>query len=771
MRPSILARADARACAFLLAAALLGPAEPARAQPVYPLAGAQDVAIGNAFGCAVLGGAVWCWGSNAVGQLGAGVTGGFELIARPSLVATGASQVSAGFSHACAVVAGGVQCWGNNANGQLGNGSTTASNTPVQAIAPGSDIAEVRAGNSHTCARSNIGSVQCWGNNFNGQLGNGVALPGPGVVNSPVAAIGLAGATALALGNFHSCALVANGAPRCWGWNGFGQLGTGGTNANGVSTPGPVQTLASGVAQLAGGAQHTCARTSGGAALCWGDNSQGMIGDGTFVQRLLPTAVSGLDSGVTAIVASDTASCAATATGVSCWGRGSEGQTGFAFPLSITVPNAASGLGANVVALSSRGNSACARLATGAVQCWGDNFFGQLGRYYLAWHNQPTAVSGAWSSGLSQVAEGYAHACALRANGGVECVGNNASGQLGNGGTVNSMTPVPVQGLTGATAVASGWLHSCAIVGGGAVRCWGRNFEGQLGDGSNTLSNVPVAVTGLANVAAISAGAYHTCAVTSAGELSCWGRNAEGQLGLGNTQAANTPQANPTLATGIATVAAGNFHTCALRTVAAGGQAFCWGLNGNGQVGNGGVVSPVTTPAQVGALAQRAIAAGAFHTCAADNATGAVRCWGNNGSGQLGDNTTTQSTTPVANGLAGATQLALGDFYSCARLDTGAVRCWGANGSGQVGNNGGFVNSLVPVPVAGTLDANQISAKLRGTCALRADGGLSCWGANYWGQFGDGSRQASHVAAPVLQANPEVLFGDGVEFIGPGPAN
>ena len=152
----------------------------------------------------------------------------------------------------------------------------------------------------------------------------------------------------------------------------------------------------------------------------------------------------------------------------------------------------------------------------------------------------------------------------------------------------------------------------------------------------------------------------------------------------------------------------------------------------------------------------------------ASTASGAVSCWGNNISGQLGNNSTTQSPTPVSNGLAGANQLALGDFYSCALLDTNAVQCWGENARGQLGNSS-FTNALVPTPVSGGLVATAIGAKLRGTCAVRADTGTSCWGANYWGQFGDDSRQASHIPAPVLQANPEVLFGDGVEFIGPGP--
>lgn len=756
----------ARAAACLIAAA--GSSAEA-APPVFPIADAQQVAMGVSFGCMLKGDtSVWCWGANLQGQAGNGLAGTVELVARPSLVTSGASFIAAGANHACAVVSGGVQCWGTNTNGQLGNGSLLNSPVPVQALPAGSGVEEVRAGTQHTCARSG-GTVQCWGSNTSGQLGNGATLPGPSAVSLPVAVTGLSNATSLAAGGTHTCAVTSGGGALCWGANRFGQLGDNSTSNLGISTPTSVNSLASGVEELSAGAQHTCARTSGGAALCWGDNGAGQLGDASFTQRLVPTQVSGLTSGVTSIAALQASSCAATATGASCWGRGTEAQLGISFTLSVNVPNAVASLGAGIAALSGSAAAVCARMQDQSVQCWGDNFGGALSRYYLAPRLRPTPVGGAWGSQTAAIAMGQSHACALKAGGAVECSGNNAAGQLGDGTTTNSMVPVPVQGISGATAVATGWLHSCAITAGGGVQCWGRNSDGQLGNGSNQFSSLPVDVTGLADVVAITAGAFHTCAATGAGAVSCWGRNVEGQLGTGATSpGANTPQPVGTLAAGVASVHAGNFHTCALRTAAAGGQAFCWGLNGNGQVGNGTTTTPVTTPFQVTMSAQRAVAGGGFHTCAADGATGAVSCWGANNAGQLGDNTNTQSPIPIPNGVMNATSLALGDQSSCARIDDGGVSCWGQNLRGQLGRNN-IVTSLVPVAALGLDDAIELSARLASVCATRTGGAVSCWGWNPWGQFGDGSRQASYVPSAALQADPAILFADNFDSLSPGP--
>jgi alpha-tubulin suppressor-like RCC1 family protein len=232
----------------------------------------------------------------------------------------------------------------------------------------------------------------------------------------------------------------------------------------------------------------------------------------------------------------------------------------------------------------------------------------------------------------------------------VWCWGYNAPGQLGDASTTDSNVPVQVSGLgSGAVAISAGSSYSCAVITGGTVKCWGDNGSGQLGNGSTGAgSSSLVDVVGLgAGASAVSAGGGHTCAVTTASGLQCWGDNGYGQLGNGSTGAGSSSPVGVTgLGAGAATaVAAGSSgHSCAVST---GGAISCWGHNANGQLGNG-TLTDSWTPVDVtglGALAS-AVSAGDAQSCAL-TAGGAVRCWGANESGQLGDGTTNQSATPV----------------------------------------------------------------------------------------------------------------------------
>lgn len=248
-----------------------------------------------------------------------------------------------------------------------------------------------------------------------------------------------------------------------------------------------------------------------------------------------------------------------------------------------------------------------------------------------------------------------------------------------------------VSGLTGVTAVSG----SCALLTGGTVECWGYNGEGELGDGTTTTSSTPVAVTGLSGVTAISSGGSSTCALLSGGGVECWGDNEYGELGNGTTTNSSTPVAVSGLNSATAISVGGYQSACALLS---NGTVECWGWNNYGQLGNGTTTGPdtcntsyacSTTPVAVSGLTgATAVSVGVASACALVTG-GTVQCWGDNSQGgELGNGTTTSSTTPVAvSSLSGVTAISVGNNYSaCALLSGGTVECWGLNIDGYLGN-------------------------------------------------------------------------------------
>ena len=348
----------------------------------------------------------------------------------------------------------------------------------------------------------------------------------------------------------------------------------------------------------------------------------------------------------------------------------------------------------------------CAITTAGGLKCWGQDSNGQLGND-AAFTNQPTPVDVlGLTSGVASVSAGGYHTCAVTTAGGAKCWGFDAQGQLGNDAAlVDKPTPVDVWGLTSGVAnVSAGTNHTCAITTAGGVKCWGHDFNGQLGNDAALVSqSTPVDVLGLTSgVASVSAVGYHTCAVTTAGGLKCWGRDNNGQLG---NDAAMTNQPTPVnvlgLTSGVASVSAGAYHTCALTT---GGGVKCWGLDDKGQLGNDAALTNQPTPVDVLGLTSgvASVSAGGYHTCAVTTA-GGLKCWGSDAYGQLGnDAASVDKPTPVdVLGLtSGVARVSAGGYHTCAITTAGGVKCWGYAGYGQLGAAVQVSSKPTPVDVA-----------------------------------------------------------------------
>ncbi|MEZ4406445.1 MAG: MXAN_6577-like cysteine-rich protein [Polyangiales bacterium] len=557
------------------------------------------------------------------------------------------------------------------------------------------------------------------------------------------------------------------------------------------------------VDQLEAGTFNNCARFTSGRVFCWGRHSSnstftnGMLtaaGDAyghrpTPVQVLVPEGTP--LEGVEQVVMGSNRACARLTDGaVRCWAAGvamgtvfglpavrqlSARETNFCglgadgqvycwdgLPRAVTAPALAPAvtLGAPALEVLAGASFTCARLGDGTVRCWGTGTSGQLGNGASVTSATPVTVQGL--SDAVELTAGQHYACARRAGGTVVCWGRNVEGQLGNGTTSSRNAPVTVSGIAGARVVRAGMRHTCAIVADGSVRCWGEGVWSQLGDGGTTNRTTPVAVAGLSGEQLrIALYDHHTCAVGVDRRVRCWGYNPYGEAG-GGTELVATPRAvqfegadlrNVTdlqVGRGVnGALMATTQWRCALRND---GRVICWGAraNGNeaGQLGRGNTTQSPLPAYVTGITDATAIAVGWQHACAL-RAGGTVVCWGSNAQGQLGDGTNTNRTTPVAvPGLAGVAEIHAGDYTTCARLTTGAMRCWGYNFYGGVGN-GEMLNTNAPVPVMGVSNATQFSMGSDSHCARLADSTAVCWGRNLEGELGDGFRTNRSVPFPV----------------------
>jgi alpha-tubulin suppressor-like RCC1 family protein len=715
------------------------------------------ISAGTSHSCAVADGLAYCWGLGTNGRLGNSGTGtsNYPVAVTATGVLNGlsVSAVSAGDTFSCAVADGRAYCWGQTTNGRLGNGTTGSSNvtSPVAVtgtVAASANVTAISAGAGHACAIAG-GAAHCWGLGSSGQLGNGSSSANNGASVAVTAASGILSGrtlTTISAGTSFTCTTGATPGA-CWGAGAAGQLGH---KASPTTSTTPVNVAITGPICPTGAVRNDGTECS----LVQGTAYWARLGY-TIGTWTAPTS----DWEKVTTKTRDAISPAATSKAATAltlgWDQVSDLSKSYA---EFTLQRSTSSSGSNPVTLYkggrlwlqdrggfakrtsnldvtqvSAGSDHTCALLEGVAYCWGDNDDGELGTGNTTDVSVPTAVvaTGVLSGRtVTAISAGESHTCAV-ADGGVYCWGYNADGRVGVASTADKLSPVAVGTFTKATDVSAGYWHSCALVD-GSVYCWGDNTRGQLGGGTvSTYETTPVLVQGLLagkKVTAISAGGAHTCAIADA-KMYCWGSNVSGQLGInssGTTTNSSVPVA--VLASGTFTntnvtgIAAGYAHTCAL----AGGKAYCWAYNAYGQVGdnsttNRTVATAVSAPWATSATLT-SISAGQYSSCVL--ASGKAYCWGEGDSGRLGNNSTTDRSTPMAVTATGVMtgtldQVAAGEAHGCA-VSNNVAYCWGLNSPGRLGNNS-TTASNVPVAVqavAGPACATGASLITPGTCSL-----------------------------------------------------
>lgn len=695
-------------------------------------------------------GLLWGWGRNSFGQLADGTRLDRDTPQRVAGI-TGVRQVAPSQKHTIAVKDDGtVWAWGDNSYGQLGDGTTTDHYTP--AVVPGLvNVIRVATGSYVSAALKSDGTVWTWGNNTYGQLGNNTTSTG--ATSAPVQVLGSGGTGFLFdVGDIAcqalSCfALKSDGTVWGWGYNGTqGRLGVGTTTTN-YLTPAQVVGVGGGgtlsnVTRISTLFIHVLALLGDGTVVNWGSNFDGQLATGNTTDQISPVAVSGV-SGVVAVSAGYGHSLALKSDGtVVGWGQGSAFGAASNTGTIVSSPTAVSGITQAITAGAGNGFSMFLKEG-GVLQGVGVNYYGQLGDGTTTLYNSKGYVQST-ITGVSRLGNaGSSTLHAFAPNGTWYSWGRNADAEIlpstdpaFETGWDNMVYP-PYANSPAPLSVASGQYFTLLLQSDGKVLAWGRNVYGQLGNGTTTAHyDHTTEVSTLTNVTQIDPGRDHALAVESDGTVWTWGENSYKQIGDGTTTVRTTPY-QVTISNVVD--AAASFHNL---VASSDGSVWAWGKNASGQLGDGGSTNQ-GAPVQVkgvggtGTLANISkVGIGRDHSYALKT-DGTVWAWGRNASGQLGDGSQTNRSTPVqVVGLSNVTQLCKlssdGNFSAAIKSD-GTVWTWGVNTYGQLGT-GNTTDQLLPAQVLDTdgvtpiSDATAVSCAQNGMVVLTQSGRVIQWG-------------------------------------------
>lgn len=448
----------------------------------------------------------FCSSGSVLATCGVDTSGCVAVVATATCAngCTGAHPIATCCSPACTGKCGGPDGCGGTCPNTCAAPQTCGGGGTENVCGAGPCFTQVSTGGIHTCARKTDGSLWCWGANLYGEAtGDGSAnMYNPASAAKQITALGT-NVVEVAAGYVHTCARKTDGTLWCWGDDLLGQVGDGTAGSPRLS-PLQVTALGTSVAEVAAGTYNTCARKTDGTLWCWGDNQFGQIGDGTVVRpRPLPLQVMALGTNAAGVVT---------------------------------------------------GESTCSRRTDGALWCWGDNRYSQVGDGTTVTPSATPVQVAALGPGVAEVALGQGHTCVRKTDRSVWCWGYNGYGQVTGDGTLGDgaspdqprRSPVQVAVLgTSVVEIALGWNHTCARKADGSVWCWGNNTKGQVGDGTTALTRrSPVQVTALGTSAVeVSAGGDLSCARKTDGTLWCWGDNQYGQASGDGTAA--SPKTSP----------------------------------------------------------------------------------------------------------------------------------------------------------------------------------------------------------------------------------
>ncbi len=728
-----------------------------RVTPTPVLTEVANLAAGSSHTLALkTDGSLWAWGSNGSGVLGDGTT---TIRYTPTPVLAGVAAMAGGSDHSLALKTdGSLWVWGNNWFGQLGDGTTTDRYTPTQVL---TGVAALAAGSSHTLALKTDGSLWAWGYNYYGQLGDGTTTDRatPTQVLTEVAAVAGAG--------YHTLALRTDGSLWAWGANGSGQLGDGTTTDRAT----PTQVL-TGVAAMAGGGFHTLALKTDGSLWAWGYNHVGQLGDGTTTSHSSPTQVL---TGVAAVAAGYMHTLALKTDGsLWAWGSNYSGQLGDGTTTNRTSPGQVTGVATDPPAAPTHFRVEAVAYP-GITLAWSDTSNNELG-----FQVERRSGTGAWAlvATTGPNTTGYTDASLSEATTyGYRVRAYNTADASAYTPEVTATLMLNAPSGLGASAVSETridltWTDNSAIETAYLVE----RKTGTSGTWAE-IATLGANVTSYADTGLAAPGTY-VYRVRAA--------NPAGYSGYSNEASATTliPPSAPTNLTASAVSATriqlvwedrsdiewevqierktgadgtwGQIATAPANTIlyADNVTATMTDLSYRVRAANGAGSSGYSNEAMVTAAVQRRLAAGNLHSLYLGS-DGSLWAWGANGSGQLGDGTTTTRTTPKQI-LTGVANLAAGSSHTLALKTDGSLWAWGANGSGQLGD-GTTTTRTTPKQIL-TGVAN-LAAGSSHTLALKTDGSLWAWGANWYGQLGDGTTTSHTTPIPVLTGVAAIATG------------